>query len=92
MMNGKPPFAGGGDVRSNSAAVLDSALDALRGDQNDLSPSQLTNFIVSLLSDNPPGNSLLEQKDRRRLARAVIDRVGPDAYTQVLRHALPNIR
>lgn len=92
MMNGNPPFAGGGDAQSNSAAVLDSALDALRGEQNDLSPNHLTNFLVSLLSDNSPDNSLLEQKDRRRLIHAVVDRVGPDALTQVLHHALPNIR
>lgn len=92
MMNGNPPFAGGGDTHSNSAAVLESALDALRGEQNDLSPSHLTNFLVSLLSDNAPDSSLLYQKDRRTLVRAVVDRIGPDAFTQVLHHALPNIR
>jgi hypothetical protein len=92
MFNGNPPFAGGGDVQSNSTAVLESALDALRGEQNDLSPSHLTNFIVSLLSDNSPDNSLLEQKDRRKLIRAVVERIGPDALTQVLHHALPNLR
>lgn len=91
-MNGNPPFAGGGNVQSSSSAVLESALDALRGEQNELSPSQLTNFLVSLLSDNAPENSHLEQKERRRLVRAVVERVGPDALTQVLHHALPNLR
>lgn len=92
MMNGNPPFAGGGNVHSSSSAMLDSALDTLRGDQNELSPSHLTNLLVSLLSDNAPDNSLLEQRDRRRLVRAVVERVGPDALTQVLHHALPNLR
>lgn len=93
MINGNPPFAGGGNVHSSSAAILDSALDALRGEQpNDFSPSQLTNFLVSLLSDNAPDKPLLEQKDRRRLLQAVVERVGPDGLTQVLHHALPNLR
>lgn len=91
-MNGNPPFAGGGNVQTSSSAVLESALEALRGEQNDLSPSHLTNFLVSLLSDNAPDSSLLEQMDRRRLVRAVAERVGPDALTQVLHHALPNLR
>jgi hypothetical protein len=99
--SGAPPgiSGNGGGSAPSSAAVLESALDALRqraprsGD-GALSPSQLAAFLVPLLSDGSNGSEapLLERRHRRALVRAVAEHVGPEGVAQVLPQTLPNVR
>lgn len=89
--NGHLMASTGAEGTQSSDALLASAIDALRTN-DDHSPPKLSKILIQYLSDNAPEGPSLERQHRRQLLRTMATAVDADTLKQSLLIAIPALQ